>query len=47
MFEFQNNGNSYYTDSEILLIYLMNNETGEEKTIRLDLSDMGIEIGSI
>jgi len=45
MFGYNNNGTSYYPDLETLNIYLHNDETGEDRTIKLDLSDMGIEIG--
>ena len=45
IFGYNNNGTSYHPDSETLEIYLHNNETGEDKTIKLDFSDMGIEIG--
>jgi len=45
MFGYNNNGTTYHPNTETLDIYLHDDKTGEDKTIRLDLSDMGIEIG--
>jgi len=45
MFGYNNNGTYYDPELEELRIYLFNDETKEEKTIKLDFSDMGIEIG--
>ena len=47
MFGFQNTGTSYDPNEEIIKIYLHDYETGEELTIKMDLSDIGIEIGKM